>query len=205
MSYTKPDPYEVMDVYCLDQRAYFPVFRRPGRQRCGRLAFETPLMAYQYGLWVTARYIRIFRKKEKTMAQYSGAGWVVNEMHHGDADFKISPLGKAVADLLGELFLGIYHLDMGALHRVNWNDDHHISIVIGWKDWSTFDNDLLSRLVFLAHHLALRVDLDPRANNYLMLTFFQRKRSGSGWDRHPTLRQAVAAFEQSVSLPEYED
>jgi len=139
------------------------------------------------------------------VSKHSGAGWIESEMHYGDKNFKISPLGRAVADLLGELFLGIYHLDLGSLHRVEWDNDHHISIVIGWKDWSTFDNNLLTRLVFLAHHTALRVDLDPRANNYLMLTFYQRKRSGSGWDRHPTLREAVDIFEQTVDLPEFRD
>jgi hypothetical protein len=205
MSYTKPDPYEVMDVYCLDQRAYFPVFRRPGRQRFGRQAFESHFMAYQYGQWVTARYIRIIRQQEKTMAQYSGAGWIEHEMHHGDADFKISPLGKAVADLLGELFQGIYHLDLGALHRVDWANDHHVSVSIGWKDWSTYDFNLLTKLVFLAHHMALRVELEPSRNQYVRLIFHQRKRTGNGWERHPTLREAVAAFEQSVSLPEYQD
>lgn len=139
------------------------------------------------------------------MTQYSGSGWIKESMHHDNKEFSISPLGEAVADLLGELFCGIYHVDAGALRRVDWANNHHVSISIGWKDWATCDFDLLTRLVFLAHRMALRVSMEPTRSKYVRLLFHQRTRRGSGWQRHPTLAEAVATFEQNVSVPEYQD
>lgn len=134
---------------------------------------------------------------------YAGADWVEKEMHHAEKDFQISPLGRAVADFLGELFLGIYHLDMPALHKVEWGNNHHISVSIGWKDWATYDYDLLTRLVFLAHHMALRVELCPTRSQYVRLMFHQRTRKGAGFSSHPSLRQAVDKFESGVHIPEF--
>ena len=139
------------------------------------------------------------------MPDFSGADWVEKEMYHGDKEFKISSLGRSVADFLGELFLGIYHLDMGALHRVEWSNPFVITVSIGWKCWSTYDFDLLTRLVFLSHRMALRVELEPRKNHYVRLMFHRRKRSGGFSERMPTLAQAVEMFESHVSIPEYQD
>ncbi len=141
---------------------------------------------------------------EKLKMPYAGADWVENEMHHAEKDFKISPLGRAVADFLGELFLGIYHLDISALHKVEWGNNHHIIVSIGWKSWATYDYDLLTRLVFLAHHMALRVELQPSRNQYVRLMFHQKSRSGK-YESHPTLRQAVERFEAGVNIPEFVD
>lgn len=139
------------------------------------------------------------------MPDFSGADWIEKEMYHGDKEFKISPLGRNVADFLGELFCGIYHLDLGALNRVEWGNTYFINISIGWKTWSTYDFDLLTRLVFLSHRMALRVELQPTRNQYIRLLFHQRKRSGGFSERMPTLAQAVKQFEELVSIPEYLD
>lgn len=119
-------------------------------------------------------------------------------------DVILSPLGRSVADLLGELFYGIYHLDKKTLYKPDWASDHHIDVVIGWHSLSTFDYDELTRLVFLAHHMALRVSIKAATHNYLELMFHQRGRTGGFSGRHPTLDDAVATFKQNVSLPEYE-
>ena len=139
------------------------------------------------------------------MAKYSGADWIESSLKYWHPDMQVSPLGRNVADLLGELFYGIYHLDGGALSRVVWNDTHHIQVSIGWNIWATVDSDNLTRLVFLAHHMALRVDLEPSRNQYVRLLFYRRVRSGRYYQRHPSLDDAVAAFKENVSIPEYQD
>ena len=108
-----------------------------------------------------------------------------------------------MAEFLGELFFGIYHLVYKAIYKVDWSNTHHIEISIGWKDWSTTDFDRLTRLVFLAHHLALRVDLTPSTHQYMRLLFHLRCRTGNSYLKHPTLEDAVNHFIATVSVPEY--
>lgn len=101
----------------------------------------------------------------------------------------LSPLGEQVADLLGDLFSGLYHLD-GA-EKVDWANGHHIEVRIAHKEWGSFDSNLLTKLVFLAHDRCLRVSMNPRSHYALTLLFHQRQRDGGVWERHPTIEQAL--------------
>ena len=137
--------------------------------------------------------------------KYAGADLIEDHLKTYRPDMILSDLGRNVADLLGELFLGIYHIDSQALDRVDWSNKTFIVISIGWRSWSTVDFDTLTRLVFLAHHRALRVDLTPSKYNYMRLLFHQRSRSGNSSQRHPTLDEAVEHFKKLVELPEFQD
>lgn len=106
----------------------------------------------------------------------------------------ISPLGAQVADLLGDLFVGLYHLE-GA-EKVDWANDHHIEVRVVYKEFATFDTNLLTKLVFLAHDRCLRVSVNPRSPQALTLLFHQRQRTGGIWERHPTIEQALAMYRE---------
>ena len=134
------------------------------------------------------------------MTQYAGSDWIEKSLKVSD----ISPLGRNVADFLGELFYGIYHLETRWLERVDWSDTYSMSINIGYKSLATFDNNTLTRLVFLAHHMAMRVDIDAATHGFLRLSFNQRQRTGELYDRHPRLLEAYGKFERSVSVPSFE-
>lgn len=133
--------------------------------------------------------------------EYAGADWIEKSLKY---DGKMSKLGKNVADLLGELFHGIYHLDMSQLRKVDWGNSYCIEFLLGGKTISTCDYDELTRLVFLAHHMAIRVELSPYAFKYIMLRFHQRNRDGDFSQRHPSLEEAVNEFKNQVTIPEYE-
>lgn len=107
---------------------------------------------------------------------------------------KISPLGAQVADLLGDLFSGLYHLD-GA-EKVDWANDHHIEVRVAYKEWASVDSNLLTKLVFLAHDRCLRVSISPRSAHAQTLLFHQRRRAGGTWERHPTIEQALALYRE---------
>lgn len=140
----------------------------------------------------------------KQNGYFAGADWIESNLRYWNkGDLKMSELGIRVADLLGELYSGIYHLDTKQLARVEWDNDHHICFILGWKSLATTDYNDLTRLVFLAHHLALRVEIEASTHRYLRLIFHPRKRDGAGYQRHPTLDDAVAYFKSKVSLPEY--
>ena len=136
------------------------------------------------------------------MGDYSGSEWIQNNYKHSHPSMVMSDLGKHVADLLGELFYGIYHINQNSLDRVNWENQYHIEISIGWTSWSTFDFSNLTRLVFLAHHRAIRVDLSPCNFTHIELMFHQRSRSKEIARGHPTLDDAVKTFKKDVTLEE---
>ena len=91
------------------------------------------------------------------------------------------------------------------LRLSDWANNDYIVVTIGYASMATFDDNLLTRLVFLAHHCALRVSLksEKRRIRSISLTFSQRERTGDLYYRHPTLDDAVADFKKHVSLPEY--
>lgn len=118
---------------------------------------------------------------------HSGAEWI-------KAAFKIenmSPLGATVADLLGDAWCGIYHLETKDLKAVDWANNQYIEFVLRDKPLATFDSGELTRLVFLAHDYAIRVNVEAKHRRQLLLTFHQRKREGGIWERHPTIESAL--------------
>lgn len=149
------------------------------------------------------------------MTEHSGADWIKAQLPHINKDRKgiaknpnaeMSDLGIAVATLLGQVFYGIYHLDHKALYKVDWRNPVFIEFSLGWKMLSTTDFDELSRLVFLAHHLAIRVSIEAGARKHLHLMFHQRHRGNDGNHDHPTLDQAVQMFKAEMDrneIPEY--
>jgi hypothetical protein len=133
-----------------------------------------------------------------------------NPNHHKGAEWvqanvrilkgrEMSPLGIQVADLLGYLFQGIYHLKN--LHKVAWDREHEIAVNIPCT-LSTYDDLLLTRLVFLSHHMALRCDVQAASHGTLRLCFHPRKRGGGFWERHPTLSEAVTRFNETFDFLE---
>jgi hypothetical protein len=124
------------------------------------------------------------------MSQYAGSGWIVGL----NKDANMSPLGVAVADLLGDVFLGIYHIDSKQLRAVDWSDAEYIEVPIN-ASLCTVDFDHLTRLLVLAHDRMIRVDINGRARGWLLVKFHQRhSRTGQMSQRYPTLEDHAAAL-----------
>jgi len=120
---------------------------------------------------------------------YSGSEWIKSTLGIDD----VSPLGEAVANLLGDVFHGIYHLEDNALKRVKWNNTNYIVFSLGWRSLATIDNDALTALVVLAHDRMLRVEIEASTRNYLRLVFHQRHdRAGKMGKRCPTMEDHIA-------------
>jgi hypothetical protein len=120
------------------------------------------------------------------MAKYAGSEWI-------EESFKVemSPLGREISDLLGDVFAGIYHLNHTSLFKVDWANDTWIEFVLN-KTIATFDNNELTRLVILCHDRLIRCSIEGAAPGYLRLVFHKRKsRTGHLYDRHPTIEQAT--------------
>ena len=121
---------------------------------------------------------------------YAGVEWIKARSYGKN----ISQLGADVANFLGDVFLGIYHMNYTSLSKADWSDERHIEVVVG-ADMATYDNDVLTRIVVLAHDRMLRVELRGLAPGYVKLTFHRRlKREGQLWERMPTLEEHTEAL-----------
>ena len=75
----------------------------------------------------------------------------------------MSPLGALVADILGQLVQGIYHIEE-EVHDTDWSNPTFIEIISkgGYLErLSTWDGNMLTLLVIAAHEACLRVDISP--------------------------------------------
>jgi len=117
--------------------------------------------------------------------KYAGADWLIKSY----PDLKPSELGLKVADILGMVWNGLYHLDPRIIEKTNWADPYCISVLIR-ESLSTADWENLTDLVILCHDLAIRMELSPHMR-YLRLFFHQRTREGYYNQRHPTIEEAT--------------
>jgi len=133
--------------------------------------------------------------------RYSGSECIERQLK---CDGKgISEFGKEVADILGQAWAGIYHLQKEVLHdRVKWNDDRYIRIVI-YGDLQTYDFDKLTRLVVLCFDRMIRLEIGAAARNYLSLSFTKRecRPPGSFSKRLPYLEDCIAYIREEIGLP----
>jgi hypothetical protein len=128
--------------------------------------------------------------------KYSGSEWIERQGK------TLSPFGVEVADVVGQVYLGIYHIQKAVLHdRVEWGDDRFIRIVIP-GGVETYDFNVLTRLVVLCHDRMIRLEINPVARDYLALCFTSRKsRTGNNFERMPYLEEHIKSIRESIGLP----
>ena len=131
-------------------------------------------------------------------SSYAGAGWL--ERQFARTARPISDFGRAVADLLGDLFAGIYHIDRAVMSKsVDWSAPHHISVVV-YGTMSTYDDSMLTRLVVLCHDRHIPCEVSGCGPRYIRLGFSPRNREGvCCWDHHPTLEAAAIRVRDNVA------
>lgn len=97
---------------------------------------------------------------------YAGADWLVKQPEIK----KVSVFGQTVADILGQAYAGLYHLDNSALHhkRTDWSNEQRIEIVVHGA--LTFRK--LSVLVAVSNSKNVQLEISGAANDYIRLRFF---------------------------------
>lgn len=123
-------------------------------------------------------------------SQYAGADWLVKMLSRVHPPCQPSEFGSRVADLLGDLYLGLYHLSETSLKTVDWDDVNYMELCVP-NEMATFDGNLLTNLVILAHDRHIRVSVSGASNKYLRLAFHNRQRIGSFTQRHPEMEEAI--------------
>lgn len=117
----------------------------------------------------------------------TGAEWMKSN------GIEMSPFGEEVANLLGILYTGIYHIDYTRLTKAKLTEATYAEITVsdGSGMFSTFDDNLLTKLVLLAHSENIRVGIQAATHGYLKLVFTKVTRNGFFADRHPTLKESI--------------
>lgn len=113
---------------------------------------------------------------------HAGADWLERQIKH-----PLSALGRAAANLLGDVYLGIYHIAGPALYRAAWTDRDCVQVSL-YGELATVDGCELTALVVLAHDRMLRVAISGVGPGYLRVSISKRTcREGPFHARHPDL------------------
>ena len=133
--------------------------------------------------------------------KHSGADWIKTAYKVE----KMSELGEKVADMLGQLFEGIYHIDGPELRRVDWTNDRYIIVDFGTYSGvnrlATYDFDLMTALVVASHDQCIRIELRPHTFRSLRVLFHPRQRAGGTLSvplRMPTLEDHVTQIRKRL-------
>lgn len=121
---------------------------------------------------------------------YSGSDWLKKSLKIED----MSELGEKAADFLGDVFLGLYHLPNRSLRRVKWDGDNEGIEITLYGPLCTYDDNVLTRMIVLAHDRLLRLEISGCGPNYIKLLIHQRtlRTGGRQFERMPTLEDHVA-------------
>ena len=131
-------------------------------------------------------------------AKYAGADWVKNSLKIDN----MSPLGVEAADFLGDLYLGIYHMDTRSLRKVRWDDPYYMLVQLpACSSLATFDGNMLTRIVVLSHDRMLRVDITSVNFNYMSRLIHKREvRVGNTSERMPTMEKHIEAIRSCYAI-----
>ena len=103
------------------------------------------------------------------MEMYSGADWIKRSLKK-----EMSSLGEAVANLLGRVFAGIYHLPSNSLQKVDWSDPYCLEFTF-YGELATFDFSHLTALVVFGHDEMIRISIRGCGPGYIKMMFHQQR------------------------------
>ncbi len=112
---------------------------------------------------------------------------------------KCSSLGLKTLHILSILYRGLHHLPYGKLDDITIDETFYIEYQLK-GNIATTDFNTLTRLVFAAHDLAVRVEIQNTKKHCQLILFHERKHNGDAkfenTEHHPTLKQAVDWWNQ---------
>jgi len=132
------------------------------------------------------------------MTKHSGADWVQRNLEQ-----EMSPLGVKVANILGQTYLGIYHIDQEVLKRKRcWTCTNSISITI-YGEMASYDASYLTLLILSCKALNVHVTLQGSFKRYIKLTFTEQDLSELSI--HPTIPSTKNIMELACLYKDFDD
>jgi hypothetical protein len=141
--------------------------------------------------------------------KFAGSEWLVPYLEYRRIPQVLSPLGIKVADILGQVYQGLYHLEKGtSLTKPRWSDPAQIDVILQ-GEVASFDDWKLTGLLVLCHDAIIRLSIRGVGPNYLRLRFSQRLTTDRTkvdviWDWHPTLEENISQIREHFGLPNQE-
>ncbi len=125
------------------------------------------------------------KTRDGSTPKFAGAAWVWKAQKK-----EMSHFGIEVANLIGQLTCGIYHVS-DETRKMDWGSDHYIEWRTRWP-LATTDNDGLTELVLLAHDRCIRVEIAGCSQWTVKVIFTPRKRGdASSCLNHPDIEPHV--------------
>jgi len=93
------------------------------------------------------------------------------------------------------LFCGEHHIPGGLKGVKEYGEGWCVNAL---ESFATFDGNMLTELVFLAHDKAVRAEIKGGGPHRVKICIWQRTREGRLYDRHPTLEEAVAGWRKTM-------
>lgn len=104
-------------------------------------------------------------------------------------------LNKDIAiKYFSRLFKGKHHIPSEVRAYKDYTDAWYVT---HFMNMSTYDGDTLTRAVFLAHDMCVRLDIKPASPMYIKLVISKRDREGLIYDKHPTLGEALRVWREN--------
>lgn len=101
---------------------------------------------------------------------------------------------EEAVSFFSELYCGKHHIPApGCFGEHGVREFGHGWYVCHYTDMATWDHNMLTRAVFLAHDRCYRLEISP-AGRYTRIAIHPRKRGGSIMTDHPTLEEAVTMW-----------
>jgi hypothetical protein len=153
---------------------------------------------YDHPGWVETSIGIARRQDEAERERRRASGKPVREARaptkgHLSAPIPLPAWTRRAMHVLGMTFGGIYNAPI-AWDSVDWGQGRHLHVPVN-RAMATFDHYELTAFVFLCHAAGIRGQIAPHHPKYLRLSMWPREtRTGSTFDRHPTLAEAVDAF-----------
>jgi hypothetical protein len=131
--------------------------------------------------------------------------WLEQAKRYKNPEFKCSEHGRAVAQILGITFGGLYHLENKAIEKADWQHECCVEINLWRPQLATHDFCRLTELVIMCHDACIRLEIDPHTFQTLKLWFHKREsREGDICRRHPTIESAIERV-RKYGAPKYEE
>lgn len=136
--------------------------------------------------------------------KYAGANWLIQL---GRLD-RSSTLGIKVANVLGQVFSGIYHIDNTVLKKkVRWNDPSCVSVTV-YAGLASFDGDYLTRLALCCQAAGIEVSINGSFKGYTKLIFSPQQKafakSPGGNSSQAVLDDFLLSFIKRFAMGQYQ-
>lgn len=140
--------------------------------------------------------------------KHSGADWMAKQKCFKNP----SQLAIKVADILGQVYLGIYHISGSVTsEKVDWQNESDVSVTI-YGELATFDGSELTRLIICCVKLNVSVQVAGSFSHYTKLTFRPSEQPINLAQRSQDLKadgltaeKLAASYAKKPPLWEYQD